>query len=163
MKKDPTDYFLPPITECGIRFAGRKIVLLSLKSSKKIIWISNSKSNLSCYAPGWTEFGLEKIFFLKIENVMKEAKHVFLQPCFDTIVIDGFRNLKDDDLAFIRTQARTHKFQVILIRDFYLTPSIGNVWARSRFNIFYNPKKSIFKIERVKGVDCERYEVNLFQ
>ena len=162
MKKDPTDYFAPPLTECGIRFAGRKIVLLGLKSAQKIIWISNSKSTLSCYAPAWTEFGLEKIFFLKIENVMKEAKYVFLQPCFDVIIIDGFRNLKNDDLAFMVSQARVHKFHVVLVRDFFLTPSIGNVWARSRFNIFYNPQKKIFKIERVKGLDCGKYEVNLF-
>ena len=156
-------YFIPPMTEVGIPHAGRKVILSSLNPEKKIIWISNSKSNTTFFPSGWTDLSLDKIFFLKIENVIKDAKPVFLQPCFDTIVIDGFRNLRDDDLAFMAIQARAHKIQIILVRDFFLTPNIGNIWARSRFNIFYNPKLNTFKIQTVRGIFSKKYEVRAFQ
>ncbi len=152
-----------PITECGMPQGGRSLVLSAVHhSSSRVIWVLNAGHPLSVFPPAWSQFDLEKILFLRISDVIKEAKALFLEPCFNTIVLDSFRNLREEDLAFIGMQARRFKFQTILIRDFFLTSKQGNIWAKSRFNILFDAKKDIFQIQTVRGIPSKKIAVRAY-
>ncbi len=162
MQEELKNHLKFPLTECGIPHAGRSLLLSALDPTKKLVWILSSSLPYAVYPPAWKPYNLNTKFFNTVENVMKESKPIFLEPCFDIVVIDGFRNLRDEDLAFIAIQARRFNFQVILVRDFFLTSKIGNVWAKSRFNIFFQPQKNSFRLQTVRGSFFKKLELRAY-
>jgi hypothetical protein len=75
-----------------------------------------------------------------------------MEPSFDLIVLDAPKHLSDDDCAFIAHQARDNGYTVLLLRDWFLSPKKGNVWARLRLNC-WQENHSIY-IDTVKGLSA---------
>lgn len=156
------DYLKKPLTECGIPHAGRPLILSALADYPKVLWVLNDSHPGAVYPPSWERWGLEKVWFFKTENVMRDAKPIFLAPYFEAIVLDGFRNLRDDDMAFMALQARKLNIQILLIRDYFLTTKKGNVWALSRFNIFFRAERNKYSIQTVRGSISSHFEVRAY-
>lgn len=102
---------------------------------KWILW-SSGRPELTVYPPAWHARGvnLEYIRFAKSTKPVEDLKPLFLDPFFKIIVLDAPKDFSEDDCAFIARQARAHGQLILILRDFFLGPRRGNVWARYRVN-----------------------------
>ncbi|MBU3917941.1 hypothetical protein KKA14_20630, partial [bacterium] len=57
-----------------------------------------------------------------------------------------------DDCFFVKTQAKRNHQLVILLRNFFLSNNLGNVWAKLRFNCWKQPGAGRFVIKIIRGL-----------
>lgn len=120
------------------------------------IWIY-ADLGLDIYAPAWASHGVDlgRIFFLKCDNPVKELKPLFLDDTFKIIIIDSPKKLSRGDLSFISVQARANKQIIFLIRNYFLSPRIGNPFAHIRVNCSQN-YKGIYSVNLIKGKNVKK-------
>jgi len=120
------------------------------------IWIY-ADLGLDIYAPAWASHGVDlgRIFFLKCDNPVKELKPLFLDDTFKIIIIDSPKKLSRGDLSFISVQARANKQIIFLIRNYFLSPRIGNPFAHIRVNCSQN-YKGIYSVNFIKGKNVKK-------
>ncbi len=129
------------LCEWGVPFGqgGRELVLsyISMATHQRAwcLW-SSSDDEVEVYPPAWAAKGvdLEYVRFVQTNDVIKDLRPVFFDPFFKVIVLDAPKKLSKEDIAFLAKQARKNNQLIILLRNFYLKPSKGNVFARFRFN-----------------------------
>lgn len=137
--------------------AGREVILSFLSYPKESplwsIWIQ-SKSGIDINAPAWTSRGVNLKYtrFAYSKDVLKELKPIFLDPFFKVIIIDSPTNFTPQDCAFLARQAKLNNQVIILLRDYFLTPRIGNIWAKLRLNCWKDDQTQKLCIKVVRGL-----------
>jgi len=136
---------------------GRIFPILFLRKEIPLtIWIY-ADLGLDIYAPAWASHGIDlrRIFFIKCDNPVKKLKPLFLDDTFKIIVIDSPKKLSKGDISFISAQARANKQIIFLIRNYFLSPGIGNPFARIRVNCSQNDR-GIYSVNFIKGRNTKK-------
>jgi RecA/RadA recombinase len=119
--------------------------------------VSQAAGGLLVMASAWEARGvnLGRLRLTVSDQPVRDLKPALMQPFFKLIVLYAPTKLSADDCAFLARTARTHKRLVWIVRDGWLTPERGNVWARYRINV-KRPAKNAFpnklNIELVRGM-----------
>jgi len=87
---------------------------------------------------------------LKCDDPVKKLKPLFLDDTFKIIIIDSPKKLSRGDISFISVQGRANKQIIFLIRNYFLSPRIGNPFAHIRVNCSQN-YKGIYSVNFIKG------------
>ena len=136
---------------------GRIFPILFLRNDiPPTIWIY-ADIGLDIYAPAWASHSIDlrRIFFIKCDDPVKKLKPLFLDDTFKIIIIDSPKNLSKGDISFISVQARANKQIIFLIRNYFLSPRIGNPFAHIRVNCSQN-NKGIYSVNLIKGKGLKR-------
>jgi hypothetical protein len=154
---------LGAVTEWGVPLGrgGRDVVLSWLTHLTRphganergwALWIY-SHADLTVYPPAWLARGvaLSHVRFAQAARPLADLRPAFMEPLFKLIVLDGPRGLSGEECAFLARQARAHGQCILLLRDFFLGPSRGNVWAKLRLNCWYDDSSGRFRLQIVRG------------
>lgn len=136
---------------------GRIFPILFLRKEIPLtIWIY-ADSGLDIYAPAWASHGIDlrRIFFVKCDDPVKKLKPVFLDNTFKIIVIDSPKKFSKGDISFISVQARANRQIIFLIRNYFLSPKIGNPFAQIRVNCSRNGR-GIYSVNFIKGRNIKK-------
>jgi len=133
---------------------GREVLLRLISEMTTLkqwaLWV-NCYSEWSALPSAWFARGVqpEYLVFAESQRPMSDLKPVFLSPFFKCMVIDcSDVRLKVGDFAFLSHQARQFNQLIIVIRNYYLSNSYGNIWTPFRFNIFRS--SSGFRIDCIR-------------
>ncbi|MBF0443452.1 MAG: hypothetical protein HQK54_16210 [Oligoflexales bacterium] len=148
---DLIEWGLPP------GMCGRSLILSFINESFWTLWALKD-GELSIYPPAWEARGvsLSQIRFAYSKEIIGELRPLFINPFFKLIILDSPDRLNNNDLAFLARQARSQGQVIMILREFFLTPRKGNVWARLRVNCWYDIKTSRFFLKVVKGLPCRQ-------
>lgn len=164
----PVDQFLrggipqDSVTEIGAPLGkgGRELLLIFLGAAIKkmkpsqpwILWVSCQRE-VELYPPALFSYGIhpERTLFTTSLSPLKELNRVFMSAFFKLIIIDSPRGIKQSDHSFLSTRARLNSQSIILLRDFFLSNSNGNIWARFRFNCWQRHQTRQLCFTGIKG------------
>jgi len=141
---------------------GRSIPLLFLRGDiPPSIWIY-ADNGADIYAPAWSSHGvdLERLFFIKADQPVKQLRPLFLDNIFKIIIIDSPKKLLKGDLAFIHHQARENRQIIFLIRNHFLSAKNGNPLASVRLNCWLNSKGK-YSINIIKGKNVGKKDIDI--
>jgi hypothetical protein len=136
---------------------GRIFPILFLRKEIPLtIWIY-ADLGLDIYAPAWASHGIDlrRIFFVKCDDPVKKLKPIFLDNTFKIIVIDSPKKFSRGDISFISVQARANRQIIFLIRNYFLSPKIGNPFAQIRVNCSRNDR-GIYSVNFIKGKNIKK-------
>ena len=117
------------------------------------LWVYG-RTHLSIYPPAWLARGvsLQRMRFACSSKPLAELRPVFMDPLFRVIVLDAPRTFTDEDCAFVARQARANDQAVVLIRDAFIGPGRGNVWAKLRLNCWFEPAQQQYRLRVIRGL-----------
>ncbi|MGH7900943.1 MAG: hypothetical protein ACRENZ_04325 [Thermodesulfobacteriota bacterium] len=136
---------------------GRIFPILFLRKDIPLtIWIY-ADLGLDIYAPAWASHGIDlrRIFFIKCDDPVNKLKPLFRDDTFKIIIIDSPKKLSKGDISFVSVRARINKQVIFLIRNYFLSPRIGNPFAHIRVNCSQN-NKGIYSVNFIKGKSLKR-------
>ncbi len=144
---------------CPPGLGGRQLLLSFLAqathASRKwwCLWV-NGHDQLSVYPPAWQAQGvdLRHLRFADSREPVADLRPVFLDGLFRVVVLDAPQRLSKDDCAFLAQQAREQKQLIIIVRNHFLSPQFGNVWARYRLNCRRDGLGGDYEVWGVRGV-----------
>jgi hypothetical protein len=149
------------LSEWGVPLGrgGRDVILRYLAQRRSntpsfwSLWICGS-TQVKIYPPAWLARGVDlgKIRFTYSSHPVRDLKPVFLDPFFRVIVIDSPRSLSLEDCAFLAQRARRHRQAILLLRDYFLSPKRGNVWAKLRINCWQDERDERIRLRVVRGL-----------
>jgi hypothetical protein len=149
------------LSEWGLPWGqgGRELILRGLgeasrrEAAARLLWISPDK-HLTVYGPAWSSLGvpIERWRFVASPRPMAELKPALLDPLFRFLVFDAPRSLSSEDMAFLALKARQNRQIVLILRDGWLSPERGNVFARLRINCRLDPVKNGYVLTPVRGL-----------
>lgn len=131
---------------------GRVIPLLFLRHHNlPIVWMY-ADLGLHVYAPAWASHGidLQRLFFIRSSEPVKQLRPLFMDNLFNILVIDGPQKLSCGELAFIGQQARYNRQIVFLIRNYFLSRNRGTAQASMRVNCWQS-SRDVYSINFIKG------------
>ena len=116
------------------------------------LWVG-AEDRRQPFAPSWIQAGVkpERMLFLGCAKPLKEAKEVFPHPLVRLILLDGPKGLRNEDLAYLATQARLTGKLILLVRPHFLSEKRGNVWAALRFNGWRRQRTGDWVLRCLKG------------
>lgn len=114
-------------------------------------------AEVNLFAPAFLGRGVkpEKMFFTHSAQPIEELKSLLLHPLFKVIILDSPQRLKREDLGFLATQARAQGKLIIVIRPYFLSNKLGNIWAHWRVNIWRNHRRKDFIFRPVRGLGAK--------
>lgn len=136
---------------------GRIFPILFLRKEIPLtIWIY-ADLGLDIYAPAWASHGIDlrRIFFIKCDDPVNKLKPVFLDDTFKIIIIDSPKKFSKGAISFISLRARANRQIIFLIRNYFLSPKIGNPLAQIRVNCAQN-NNGIYSVNFIKGKFSKR-------
>lgn len=136
---------------------GRIFPILFLREEIPLtIWIY-ADLGLDIYAPAWASHGIDlrRIFFVKCDDPVRKLKPIFLDNTFKIIVIDSPKKFSKGDISFISVQTRANRQIIFLIRNYFLSPRIGNPFAHMRVNCSRN-NRGTYSVNFVKGKNIKK-------
>lgn len=148
---DLVEWGIPP----GLN--GRLIPLQFLKQQiPASVWIYHHHG-LGIFASSWISHGvdLQRLFFMRSAQPVKELRPLFLEDTFKRIIIDSPKKFSTGDLAFVSQQARKYRQIVFLIRHYFLSPKQGNPYASLRINTWQGGQGE-FSLQVIKGHEAGR-------
>lgn len=131
---------------------GRLMPLQFLKQQiPASIWIYHHHG-LGVFASSWISHGvdLQRLFFIRSAQPVKELRPLFLEDTFKRIIIDAPKKFSLGDLAFVSRQARKQQQLVFLIRHYFLSQKQGNPYAALRINTWQSQRDE-FSLQVIKG------------
>jgi len=148
------------VTRCTEQQAAHQTVYAG-ENPRWALWIY-SRTKLTIYPPAWLARGvsLKHTRFVCSCRPLVDLKPVFLSPLFQIIVLDAPDFFTEDDCAFLARQARKNRQTIILLRDFFLSPKRGNVWAKLRLNSYFNETTQEFCLDVVRGLPPRKLSIN---
>jgi hypothetical protein len=125
----------------------------SLRSLHQSNLCKASTNNLSIYPPAWHAQGvdLKRIRFAKSNAVMRDFRPVWSDDFFQVIVLDRPIGLRKEDFAALHQSARRNKSLIFVLRDYYLSNRYGNVWAKTRLQIYQDHLRQTAKAHFIRG------------
>lgn len=126
------------VTECGMPLGrgGRNLLLPYLRATDWwVLWVTRD-DDLQPLPVSWLARGIqaERFVFAATQEPLQDLQRVFIRPFFQMIVLDRPARLTRDDCAFLSRQARQQNLTIVLVRDYFLSHTRGNVWAQTRVN-----------------------------
>lgn len=151
---------------CG----GREVIirfLCSLPSDYQqqtnwCLWVQG-QDDVNIYPPAWEAQGVDLAYirFTSSQNPVKDLKPVFLSSLFKIIILDCPQTLSAEDCQFLARQARQYRQIIILIRNYFLSPKKGNIWAKLRLNCWRQHLSEKFFIKVIKGLSPRQISFGL--
>ena len=165
------DYFLGTAGGClsygqliewGIPWGchGRMVIIRSIlaeatRRHQWCLWV-HDQEQLDIYPPAWQASGVD-LRYLRVaacpeattNSPMIELKAVFMSSFFKVIVVDC--HLSAQDYMFLARRARQSGLLILVLRKHFLTPRLGNVWAKSRLNCWTEASRELFYLRMIKG------------
>lgn len=163
------------VTECGMPLGrgGRNLLLpylraasrgsaeghatnaLSLQHDWWVLWVTRD-DELQPLPVSWLARGIkaERLVFAATQEPLQDLQRVFIRPFFQMIVLDRPARLTRDDCAFLSRQARQQNLTVVLVRDYFLSHTRGNVWAQMRVNAWIRQDVLVAKTLRGGEEQC---------
>lgn len=134
----------------------------SLDTPAWVLW-AYATPRLTPYAPAWAARGiaLERLRFAQTAAPLTDLHPVFMEPLFRMIILDVSHTFTPDEYAFITRQARLHDQVIIVMRDHFLSPDTGNIWARIRLNTWLLNHADTYRIEILKGSSVRHLDLAL--
>ncbi len=125
------------------------------------LWV-HSRTKLDVYPPAWLARGVSLKYtrFACSSRPLSDLKPVFLDPLFKVIIIDSPSSFSEEDCAFMARQARLNGQLILLLRDFFLSPKRGNVWAKLRLNSYFCERTQSYKLEMVRGLSQRKLSID---
>jgi hypothetical protein len=113
-----------------------------------------SRPQLDVYPPAWQARGvdLSRLRFACAASPVADLKPVLLSPFFRIVIFDAPQRFSAEDCAFIARTARANDQIVVVVRDAFLGPRQGNVWARLRLNSWYDAPSRQYRLSVVRGL-----------
>ncbi|MFW7380219.1 MAG: hypothetical protein ACOH5I_15505 [Oligoflexus sp.] len=151
------------LSEWGSPWGGgcREVLLLFLAAAHRqtstqpywCLWV-HDHTDVSVYPPAWQARGinLKYIRFAVTKKPLQDLKAAFTSSFFKLIILDCTTAIHHDDCCFLAQQARRHRNITIVIRNYFLSPHKGNVWAKTRVNCWHDPLQGNFYLKSVKGL-----------
>ncbi len=139
---------------------GRLIPLQFLKRQiPASVWIYHHHG-LGIFASSWISHGvdLQRLFFIRSAQPVKELRPLFLEDTFKRIIIDSPKKFSTGDLAFVSQQAREYRQIVFLIRHYFLSPKQGNPYASLRINT-RQVGEGEFSLQVIKGHEAGKLSI----
>jgi RecA/RadA recombinase len=165
---------------CPLGKGGRKWVLRFLKNAQQqkkqwVLWVtpkedinpkkpslvslhksnlcSVSTSKLRVYPPAWQAQGidLKRIRFAESNAAMRDFRPVWNDDFFQIIVLDRPVGLRKEDFAALHQSARRNKSIIFVLRDHYLSNRYGNVWAKTRLQVYEDGLAQTAKAHVLRG------------
>lgn len=143
---------------CG----GREVLISFLSKLNKshqsqanwCLWVQGQEGEAHVYPPAWEAKGvdLKYIRFTKSLKPVKDLNPIFMSSFFKVIVIDAPQDLSMEDCQFLSRQARRHKQSIIVVRNYFLSPKKGNVWAKLRVNCWHDYLREQYFLKVIKGL-----------
>ncbi len=150
------------LLEMGMPHAkGGRISLVPFlaQAARRELWClwAYALEGVNLFAPAFLGRGVspDKMFFSSSKFPIEELKSLLLHPLFKVIILDSPLKLKREDLGFLATQARAQKKLIIVIRPYFLSNKLGNIWAHWRVNIWQNPRTQDFVFRPVRGLGAK--------
>ena len=143
---------------------GRLIPVQFLKQQiPTSVWIYHHHG-LGIFASSWISHGvdLQRLFFMRSAQPVKELRPLFLEDTFKRIIIDSPKKFSKGDLAFVSQQARKYRQIVFLIRHYFLSPKQGNPYASLRINTWQG-KRGAFSLQVIKGHEASKFTLHAQQ
>ncbi|MCH8105603.1 MAG: hypothetical protein IIC58_08895 [Proteobacteria bacterium] len=143
---------------------GRLIPLQFLKRQiPTSVWIYHHHG-LGIFASSWISHGvdLQRLFFMRSAQPVKELRPLFLEDTFKRIIIDSPKKFSKGDLAFVSQQARKYRQIVFLIRHYFLSPKQGNPYASLRLNT-WQVGRGEFSLQVIKGHGADKFTMSAQQ
>ena len=143
--------------------SGGREVLLSFLSQLKYsksgqeqwcLWVQGQDGDANVYPPAWEAKGvdLRYIRFTKSLKPVHDLNPIFMSPFFKFIVLDSPQNLSIEDCQFLGRQARRHQQSIVVVRNYFLSPKKGNVWAKLRLNCWHDYVRDQYMVKVIKGL-----------
>ena len=125
----------------------------SVSRQHHVLWVSPN-SSMQLFPPALAAFGvsLENFRSAQTDEPVRELQAVFLEDCFQLIVLDRPQGLRKQDLAFIAARARKNRQVVFLLRPYLLRSSIPNPWASVRLNARFLSHRRLYLLEAIRGL-----------
>ncbi len=140
---------------------GRFVPLSFLRHHRRpAVWVYGAPE-LQVYAPAWASFGvdLERLFFIRSSEPVKQLRPLFLDNSFGIIVLDAPQKLSSGELAFIGRQARHNAQLIFLIRDYFLSAGKGTALAAARVNCWRNGQGA-YSVHFIKGRQTKKINLD---
>ena len=137
----------------GGRFCLIPFMKQAIREDYWCLW-AYSQEDLQAFAPAFLSRGVESARMLFTQSVtpIEELKQLLLHPLVQVMVFDSPPRLKRDDLSFLSVQARQQGKLFILIRPYFLSNKLGNIWAHWRANIWLRSKSDQYVVRPVRGL-----------
>lgn len=105
------------------------------------------------FPPSWFAAGVApgRMLFLNSSKPLKEAKEVCPHSLVRLILLDAPKGLRNEDLAYLSTQARLTGKLILLVRPYFLSEKRGNVWAALRLNGWRRRRTGDWVLRCLKG------------
>ncbi len=131
------------------------------------LWVYD-REDLSIYPPAWAAAGVD-LSYVRIapcrspqqgsnrrprSGVIEDLKAMFMSDFFKIIVIDSHLTLQD--YAFLARRARLQGQMILVLRNHFLSPQLGNIWAKVRLNCWMDPVEQRVFFTTVKGQSNNR-------
>lgn len=116
------------------------------------LWVY-SKAHLAVNPPAWSSRGvvLPRIRFSCSSRPLTDLKPVFLDSFFRLVILDSPSSFTEEDCAFMARRARINGQAILLLRDFFLSPKRGNVWAKMRLNCWHDHSSDAYHLKVIRG------------
>lgn len=146
------------VTECGMPLGrgGRHLLLPYLRAAPHwVLWVTRDE-DLQPLPVSWFARGIqaERLVFAATQKPLQDLQRVFIRPFFQMIVLDRPARLTRDDCAFLSRQARQQHLTIVLVRDYFLSHTRGNVWAQGRVNAWTRQDVLVAKTLRGGEEQC---------
>lgn len=148
------------LNEFGIPWGngGREIIidLIANQQNKDescwCLWVQES-SSYHIYPPAWAARGirLERMKVAYSQQPIKQLREALASSHFKIIVFDLKHRLKPEEYCFLSQMAQSYGYILLLLQHYKLNSNLGNIWAKNRINIEYQPHKQAYYIESLKG------------
>lgn len=146
-----------PLGHGGLELLVRLVARYTQGADPQWGLVSQGAGGLLVMASAWQARGvnLDRLRLTVSDHPVRDLKPILIQPFFKLIVLYSPPKLSAEDCAFLARSARTHKRLIWVVRDRWLTPERGNVWARLRLNVGRdssgNDTNHSIKAELVRG------------
>lgn len=140
---------------------GRIVPLAFLRGAiPPTVWIY-PQLGFDIYPPSWASQGIDlnRIFFVRSDEPLKQLRPLFLEDTFKILVIDSPQKFSKGDLSFVAQKVRENKQLLFLIRNHFLSPRFGNPFARMRVNCSQNARGG-YTLQWIKGGALKRMDLS---
>ncbi|MDT8446520.1 MAG: hypothetical protein RRB13_06435 [bacterium] len=124
------------------------------------LWIS-CHDDWKPFPPAFLAAGVaaERLVFAESRDPLKDLQPALVHPLFRLLVLDSPPRLGRGALSFLEARARTQGQAVLVLRPFFLSNKLGNVWARFRVNGWRRPDGN-WQLKALRGLRAQEMSLS---
>lgn len=85
----------------------------------------------------------------RYSSAVSDLKAVLMSDFFRVLIIDS--HIAPQDYTFLARRARLQNQLIFVVRKHFLSPKMGNIWAKNRFNCWGDPLQGRLFVRTIKG------------